>query len=212
MATLGRLSVAELWPRRKLHSQRTSSFRCCVLVISARLRSLGVSLSVSCSADVSDGLLSVWIFLVSSELCASRGVVPRTVSACSGSSLLRIGTVCFGLYSFGELSLSQRLFVLWLRHVFVHEFDCIKSFPRWSLPLFVLSMALWSLSIALRVARTVIATSSRPEAPATTATYWSTSAEGCHRYKNRHWSRTLSRVIEEVHRQCDRTACGLRGV
>ena len=31
----------------------------------------------------------------------------------------------------------------------------IKSFPRWSLLLFVLSMALWSLSIALRVARTV---------------------------------------------------------
>ena len=31
----------------------------------------------------------------------------------------------------------------------------IKSFPQWSLLLFVLSMALWSLSIALRVARTV---------------------------------------------------------
>ena len=31
----------------------------------------------------------------------------------------------------------------------------IKSFPRWSLLLFELSMALWSLSIALRVARTV---------------------------------------------------------
>ena len=30
-----------------------------------------------------------------------------------------------------------------------------QSFPRWSLLLFVLSMALWSLSIALRVARTV---------------------------------------------------------
>ena len=66
----------------------------------------------------------------------------RSVRACSGSSLqlhsiwsfslglrfgsLRIGifTVCFGLYSFRELSLSQRLSVLWLRLVFVHEFDC----------------------------------------------------------------------------------------
>ena len=66
----------------------------------------------------------------------------RSVTACSGSSLqlhsiwsfslglqfgsLRIGifSVCFGLYSFRELSLSQRLSVLWLRLVSVHEFGC----------------------------------------------------------------------------------------
>ena len=72
------LIKALFWPKRR--PKWTSLFRCCVLVVSARLRSLGVSLSL-CSVCrgwlIGDGLLSVWILPVSSELCASK-VVPRS--------------------------------------------------------------------------------------------------------------------------------------
>ena len=107
--------------------------------------SLCVQCVVAGSVDVSNGLLSVWILPVSSGLCASR-VVPRSTCQCVqwifavaaqlhsiwsfsfglqfGSLRIGIFTVCSGLYSFRELSLSQRLSVLWLRLVFIHEFDC----------------------------------------------------------------------------------------
>ena len=38
------------------------------------------------------------------------------------------------------------------------------------------------------------------------AKLWRVQRGVCHRYQIRQWSRTLSGVIEEVHRQCDRTA------
>ena len=38
------------------------------------------------------------------------------------------------------------------------------------------------------------------------AKLWRVQRRVCHRYQIRQWSRTLSGVIEEVHRQCDRTA------